>query len=970
MIKKLVIIFILLLAIITLTADPKIYIAFLWHMHQPIYFPGENAVQTDNAGHYSYSIEDIHNQRWGPYTTWAPDAVWMGVNAGFDHFGSQVSFTGSLIENLNSLQANGNGNFSDWQSGWNGIAGASTSLGNPRLDMVSIGYFHPLMGLIDYRDMRTQIAMHRDIINSTFNVDSYSKGMFPPECAFSERMIPALVDEEIEWVLIDNIHFERVTENYPYTTGSNLYEPNMADVLEDDPNDWLQLNGLWAGSEISLQWAHQPHWVKYIDPETGEESQMMGVPASRYLGNEDGRGGFGALQYDTVMSQFEPYNTDDDHPILIVLHHDGDNYGGGANSYYNNNFAQYVDWLGNNSDRFVCTTIQDYLDMFPPAANDVAHVEPGSWSGADNGDPEFKKWNGDPYSGYSPDRNSWGVITAAKNIVFSALDNNPAAQDVQDAYRMLLTGETSCYWYWDGSQNGIWDSHPARAANQAVTSALPYVNGYTDVTSPTIYLPQREAYNPGATEWNVSMSADLNIWTYVYDHSGLQSVVLKYRQDGDGINSDMSGDNELYAGGEEVGEWLEITMTGSEESSETNPQPLYKAWYYQAEISGLNEVLLDYYVEANDVQGNVQKSVIQHVWIGDGTGGGQGGYGDVGWLPVNPVIEDSIVITVENTNMGAALHWGVNGFNLPAEVYWTEGTELFNNIGPAVETPMVGPDEEGNLTLVLGAFASPVQQVSELNFVIHYYDGSWDNNNGADYTITISGGGGGSFVIDGQLDAGVDTLAVSGELELYASCSDTQLYVAATSATEMAEDVFILIAENPGSMVSAPWAKSGQVAEWDVFLAGESSNGWNGWFDQTASSQSQQGTVLEGVINLSEWNGAESLYICVAGYETPNGGVLQQQAPVGNGNDNIESDEYLIYTPSEAPFYGDIDGNGIVESYDAALVLQYYVGINTNWETWQQVAADVDGNGIVEAYDASLILRYGLEMIDHFPVEE
>ena len=164
--------------------------------------------------------------------------------------------------------------------------------------------------------------------------------------------------------------------------------------------------------------------------------------------------------------------------------------------------------------------------------------------------------------------------------------------------------------------------------------------------------------------------------------------------------------------------------------------------------------------------------------------------------------------------------------------------------------------------------------------------------------------------------------------------------------------------------------KSGQVADWDVFLAGESTNGWNGWFDQTASSQSQQSSVLEGVINLSQWNNPESLYLCVASYQTQDGGSLQQQSPAGDGNGNIESTEYINYQFTGSPSYGDIDGNGIVESYDAALVLQYYVGMISDWEPWQLIAADVDGNSLVEAYDASLILRYGLEIIDHFPVEE
>ena len=970
MIKKLILIIIVILLVNSINAEPKIYIAFLWHMHQPIYYPGENIIETDNAGHYDYSIEDIHNQRWGPYTTWPSDAVWMGINAGFEHFGSQISFTGSLIENLNTLQANGNWNFSNWQSGWNGITDENTVLGNPRLDFVSIGYFHPLLGLIDYRDIRKQIEMHNNVITSTFNVNEYSRGMFPPECAFSERIIPALADEGIEWVLIDNIHFERVTEGYPYTTGSNLYEPNSADILEENPNDWVQLNGLWAGSQVSVQWAHQPHWVKYVDPETGEESQIIGIPASRYLGNEDGRGGFGALQYDLVMSQFEPYNTDDDHPILIVLHHDGDNYGGGSNSYYNNNFAAFIEWLENNSDRFVCTTIQDYLEMFPPETGDYVHVEPGSWSGADNGDPEFKKWNGDPYNGYSPDRNSWGVITAAKNIIFSALDNNSGAQPVQDAFTLLLAGETSCYWYWDGSQNGVWDSHPTRSANMAVELALPYVNGYTDQTSPAIYLPQREPYNPGETEWNISMTSDPEIWTYVYDYSGLEEVILKYRIDNDGINNPGTNDNELYNGGDEVGDWIEITMTGTNETSQTDPQPLYKAWLYSSEITGLNEVLLDYYVEAIDTEGNIGKSVIQHVWIGDGSGGGPGGYGNVSWLPEYTTIDDTIYITVAGSSMGANLHWGVNGFDQPAQVYWLPGSVLYNYIGPAVETPMVGPDEEGNLTLAIGPFNSPIQQVNSLDFVIHYHDGSWDNNNGQDFHVSISGNGAGSFVIDGELDENAEMIASVGNIELYAGYTGSEIYVAAPSAAEIGEDVFIFLALDPGNMVAAPWAKIGQIAEWDGYLAGESYNGWSGWFDLPVTGQCQQGSVLEGLINLEGWEISDSLYLCCATYETNDGGILLQQAPEGNGNGNIEADEFYLLNFIENPDYGDVDENGIIESYDAALVLQYYVGLISEWDDWLLMIADVDGNNSVEAYDASLILRYSVGLIDHFPVEE
>ncbi len=776
---KKILIFVLLALITSMSATP-IYIAFLWHMHQPIYWPYETVNETQQHGYYSYSLYDIFNQRYGPYTSWPKDAVQAGMNAGFGHFGAQVSFSGSLIENLNNLEAGGNGNFQNWKSSWEYIKNQQTTLGNPRIDMVGFGYHHPLMGLIDYADIRKQIQAHRDMLDDNFS-GSYSNGIFPPECAFTPRMIPALSDENLDWVLIDNIHLERACEGYPFSTGGNLYEPNQADILNLNPGDWLQLNGLWAPTQVSLQWAHTPHYVKYIDPETGDESSMIAVPASRYLGTEDARGGFGALNYDAVMSQFEDANTDSEHPILIVLHHDGDNYGGGTDSYYDSNFAQFVSWLGNNSDRFVCTTIQDYLEMFPPETDDLIHVESGSWSGADNGDPEFKKWNGDPYNGYSPDRNSWSVVTAAKNVIQTAEQINPSHSGTTTGWHYLLNAETSCYWYWDGSQNGIWDSHPTRASNLAIAAALPVAQSGNDLTPPTIYKPQREPYNPGGMEWNQPQPSDFTVWSYVFDMNGLASVNLKYRIDNDGVNSTATDHNEIYSGGSDVGSWSSIAMTASWIDPQTDPSPTYKAHEYSAQISGQNDVLIDYYIEATDDEGNIARSDIEHVYVGSSSGGSY-----LSWEPVNPDEDDAITITVTGATQSAMLHWGVNQqgstWQTPNETYWPENSSLFNGTGPAVESPFDGPDNDDNLTITIGPFNDSAQDVSSVAFVIHWDDDTWDNNDGNDYYITISGGGGSeTYVMDGQLDPGAQILASDGNYTLYYAFNGIELYIATPS---------------------------------------------------------------------------------------------------------------------------------------------------------------------------------------------
>ncbi|MCF8242577.1 MAG: T9SS type A sorting domain-containing protein [Melioribacteraceae bacterium] len=901
--KKLVIIILLAISLYISAQEkpqenPPVYIAFLWHMHQPIYWPYESIVQTYENNRYSYNVLEIHTSRTGPYTDWPKNAVYKGINAGLPHLGAQVSFSGSLIENLNNLEDYGVSNFQNWKSSWNDIINQETSLGNPRIDMVAFGYHHPLMGLITYDDIRKQIQSHKQFFSDNFTGE-YSKGIFPPENAFAPHIIPALVDEGIEWVLVDNIHFERAAQSYPYSTSGAIYEPNKSDQLNPNPNDWVQLNNLYAPTPVSAKWSRQSHYVEYVDPETGESSRIIAVPTDTYLGNEDGRGGFGALQYESVMSQLEGYNTDAEHPILIVLHHDGDNYDGGSDGYYGANFQAFVDWLQENPDRFVATTVQDYLEMYPPDPSDVIHIEKGSWLGADGGDPEFKKWLGDPNSeNYSPDHNSWGVVTAAKNYVNTAESIDPNNADTKNAIKYLLNSEASDYWYWDFSLDGIWDAHPTRASNQAVQFAQQVYTGGEEEVPPTIFMPQREPYNPGGTEWGISQSSDFKIWTYVYDVSGLQSVTLKYRLDNDGVNSLLSDHNETYSGGSDVGDWVELNMAGIEITSQTNPMPLVKAEEFSAQITGQNNSLIDYYVEAVDSYGNISKSPINHVWIGEG--GGSTGNPDVSWEPVNPTNDDLITITVTNAGQSAKLHWGVNNnggsWVTPDEVYWTDGTVPFDG-SPAVESPFTGPDTAGTLKLELGPFNNDAQTVNRIAFVIHYDDDSWDNNNGSDYHIYLGDDVPSEFVMDGEVDASAVKVISNDGIDLYLAWEEPILYIATQSASSQANDIFVFFADGQNEMIDAPWGKSGFVAGWSAYMANESDNNYNSWYDNTGTTGIAAGNVLEGTIHIEEEFGfiPAEIFLSISEYQTADNGALIGQLPAGNNDGNIDPDELFEF---------------------------------------------------------------------------
>jgi hypothetical protein len=70
---------------------------------------------------------------------------------------------------------------------------------------------------------------------------------------------------------------------------------------------------------------------------------------------------------------------------------------------------------------------------------------------------------------------------------------------------------------------------------------------------------------------------------------------------------------------------------------------------------------------------------------------------------------------------------------------------------------------------------------------------------------------------------------------------------------------------------------------------------------------------------------------------------------------------------------GDVDDDGSIFAYDAALTLQYSVGLDPlfsqdplPWENWRDSTANVDGTGGITANDAGMILQYSAGIILDF----
>ncbi len=787
-------IFLLLLLVSGYLLPAQVHTSYLWHLQQPNYWPevspsdpyhyqtvqesqalkfGGGNLYSDGLNHPLNDLEQIFSKadRVAIYQYRAKDAVQslMGHAEG----GAQVNYSGCLIENINSLGNNNQWGYSgNWASNFVTARNWTTSGGQPRMDLTGFTFHHALSPLLSDAVLKMQIKAHKQIYGETFGTSpSYSKGYWPAECSFSERIIKVLSEEGFEWSIIANSHLARTLADYPLTfntSGCNIDPPNQADKVTASGTNWWsgQLDG--RGGTFAAPYCYQAHKARYVDPNTGQAYTITVVPMADLLSYQNG---FGTMGTGDIDQNIAPYDNPSQ-PSIVLMAHDGDNAWGGGFDYYNNS----VPGLANAAAQqgYSPTTIQQFLNDHPVPATDIVRVEDGSWFNAANdwGHPQFINWLWPMYNsayrfdpnGWTEDARNWAVLVAAENRVLTAEDLTTAAVDVQDvvhpsqsstlaerAWHHLLPGYTSGYMYYGTAID--MEVKQSLACNIATDLADQVIGSgsISDVTPPSVFIPQRFPYNPGGTGFGpiygyqqVTNSSDFHVWTFAYDVSGLQSVTLKYRTDFDGENPLNNDENETYAGGNGVSAWQDVAMsmrnfpTGN---ITNNPDvdffilPDYIADEYYGEIAGLADTLVDYYVEAMDNQGNVFKTPIQHVYVGASNAGGSPN--GVYWTPSNPTVNDVITVHVPNPSTSGKLHWGVDGWNQVDNVYWPNGSVLFQGTGPAIQSPMNGP-ANNELTIQIGPFNNAAQSVGVVDFVINFDDNTWDNNNGADYHINIS----------------------------------------------------------------------------------------------------------------------------------------------------------------------------------------------------------------------------------------
>ncbi|MDQ2087754.1 dockerin type I domain-containing protein [Herbivorax sp. ANBcel31] len=91
----------------------------------------------------------------------------------------------------------------------------------------------------------------------------------------------------------------------------------------------------------------------------------------------------------------------------------------------------------------------------------------------------------------------------------------------------------------------------------------------------------------------------------------------------------------------------------------------------------------------------------------------------------------------------------------------------------------------------------------------------------------------------------------------------------------------------------------------------------------------------------------------------------------GTGFADTDTDGEMAYESLSSPqVYGDLNGDGVIDSNDYVLLKRFIFEIIDEFPVGNLEVADLNGDGIIDSTDATLMSRYILDVIDEFPVAE
>ncbi len=448
----------------------------------PYYLPdGQPMPHDDLVSYYS------HHAKIGAYMSWPMDTAYSN-SADHPLSQTQVTMSGAVITNvdsLNTLQNVEGYDNPDWGAYWKStVDDLRTTHGFRALELVHFAGHHCMGPLVGNEFLVKDMIYNNVTQAQTFFLgDSFrsSVGFFPTELGFSERIIPALKKFGITWTVVPNVQLSRTLLDYPYLDDPGvdcmISPPNRADLQNSSPT------GAWVAKQMfneqqvthnKFPFASIPHWVRYVDPDTGEVSRVVAIPVEEASSWEEG------YQGSITADILKPFIEDAaalGRVQYFVIAHDGDNAqgrSGDGGTWANSGNVTYAD------PDVTGMGVEEYLLAYPVPEDDVVHVQDGSWIDTrdSSSDPTWYHWhlpfgiwkdqfadfNAVNGTNYAPKKNIFGEeegMTVSLEYGYHYLERNFAL--LQAALNYALTAEQ----IWLDTHSDYWK--PTTALDRAVT---------------------------------------------------------------------------------------------------------------------------------------------------------------------------------------------------------------------------------------------------------------------------------------------------------------------------------------------------------------------------------------------------------------------------------------------------------------------------------------------------------------------
>mgnify|MGYP003573090640 CR=1 FL=1 len=288
------------------------------------------------------------------------------------------------------------------------------------VELIGMGYYHPIFPLVPEADWDDQLLSGRQIMEECFGRTPL--GFWPPEMAFSMEMVPALVKAGYAYVVVDGVHVR------PQDGVDDTYRPYRA--------------------------CHEGVCITV-------------VPRDRNISNAQESG----LDPDWFAREVRAKVAQSARPSedrLVTTWSDGENGGWfrqthEASGFFGHYFEPYMRQVRAGACPVRPVALSGYLRTHPPGTE--ARVQAGAWNVGSTSGYDFAQW-----AGSETQRQAAAAVTQASRRYHGLRDRREglpetARRDLEQARRLILEAETSCFLFWGDS----WIPHLYERTNPALS---------------------------------------------------------------------------------------------------------------------------------------------------------------------------------------------------------------------------------------------------------------------------------------------------------------------------------------------------------------------------------------------------------------------------------------------------------------------------------------------------------------------